>query len=157
MKLRLHELAGELGLPPQRVVELLRAMNVRVKGPSSAVDDQDADVLRQTLRADPSLRIGRRPESWRVAAATYPTPQSSDWSRFERSGFATLAEWAAAQDVLAVNGASRRAAAAKSQAIWEANLRNRRRGGTPTDQPAPRAERRYTFVQGGAPGLGKRR
>ncbi len=151
MNIRLHELAAELGLPSRRVLELLRKMDVPVKGPSSALLDADADALRQALRTDPSLRVdgpvSRGPAGRRI----------NEWRMFENSGFATFAEWTLARAALAVNIESRRAAAAQSQAIWEAKQRERRREGDPAARPSRRAEPRFTFVQGGAPGLGKRR
>ncbi|WP_085477728.1 translation initiation factor IF-2 N-terminal domain-containing protein [Rathayibacter oskolensis] len=162
MKIRVHELAAELKLPHQRVLELLRAMGIRVKGPSSAVEDHDADALRGTLRYTPSLRTGLRTDWPRRTAVVASPPRRDSSTLFERSGFATLAEWYEAQVVTSVTSASREAAAAQSRAIYEADRLARysadasRRHDLPERTSAPTA-RRITFVQGGAPGLGKRR
>lgn len=43
---RVHEVASELGLRSPRVLELLQAMGVHVKGPSSPITEDQADALR---------------------------------------------------------------------------------------------------------------
>ncbi|WP_167542319.1 translation initiation factor IF-2 N-terminal domain-containing protein [Rathayibacter tritici] len=156
MKIRVHELAVELGLPARRLVDHLREIGIHVKGPSSSLEDADAVTARRLVPArDAHSR-------WPTEPATKDR-QLAEHQLFERSGYATFSEWRHAREVAQATSPSRQAAASQSVDIWEAARRSRqeadqRRWSDPLDQPSPSARRpRQSFVQGGAPGLGKRR
>ncbi len=49
-KVRIHQLAKELGVPSSELIDLLRALGEEVKGHSSTVDEATADALRELVR-----------------------------------------------------------------------------------------------------------
>ena len=48
-KIKVYELAKELGVSNKEIVDFLRSKNIEVKTHMSSVEDADADVVRNTF------------------------------------------------------------------------------------------------------------
>ncbi len=54
MKIRVYQLAKELGVPSKQLVEELKKLGVDIVSYQSTVDEETADLLRELLKAEPS-------------------------------------------------------------------------------------------------------
>lgn len=154
MKPRVHEVASELGLRSPRAVELLQAMGVHVKGPSSSISKDEADALRLAAGA-----LSGKPQSRPVFIAKHP--RTGALLHFTVNE-AKHQQWLEHQERMRIVDASRAEAAARSREIYEDQRQARRDAdrlrweGSFEGPTEPRQADRAIIYRGGAPGLGKR-
>ncbi|HOL52924.1 MAG TPA: translation initiation factor IF-2 [Coprothermobacter proteolyticus] len=63
MKIRVYQLAKELGVPSKQLVEELKKLGVDIVSYQSTVDEETADLLRELLKAEPSKAAENGKES----------------------------------------------------------------------------------------------
>ena len=59
-KIRIYDLARELGLPAKAALEELRALGVQAKSHSNTIDQTDADRLRRKVASGASAKQKKR-------------------------------------------------------------------------------------------------
>src|SRR3990170_2690734 len=64
-KVRIHQLAKELNMPNEKIIELLAKRGITVKGPFEALDEATVEHLRKVVRRDgekAKARLEAKPE-----------------------------------------------------------------------------------------------
>lgn len=157
MTVRVHELATDLGLSSARVLELLLAMSLPTKGPSSSVEPHHADAVRQAYEA-------MAPAAMPLVPEPRPTPrhQRAKELLYLSTNGQSREDWLTEQALIRRVNTSRQEAAAKSRELYEADQATRREAdrrrweGSFEGPREPKHASRAIVYQGGAPGLGKR-
>lgn len=75
-KIRVFELAEEMQIPAEKLVEALRDLNLNISNPMSMIDTQVAGIIREVIKKQRKRKPSDKPKDAVSATADAPTPLS---------------------------------------------------------------------------------